>query len=278
LKSSWEGKSESGSPITTEEITVDTGVPAKSVEFHGGGFQGANGIYVGKNVFRYEGSGEAYLYGGDTQIQGGNYLYGGSGSNWLYGSDIGSTILPLGPSQSCNFLYGGSGSNHLYGGQASAVMTAGPEGSTNELVAGTGNKSSYYLVAGHGSNTMDGEGAQTIYQWQKGDGPLTVTGANPNNLVNVNQLTILGGRNGTGNDTWTVSGTAGGVQIEGKDSDGNVIGGTPIKASGLSELSVDAQPSKDEQGNLIANPGGNTYIVNDLRGSLQIDLRRIIRA
>jgi hypothetical protein len=257
--------------ITTENISIENGVTADA-ELHGGGFApwvNKGGIVVGpvfkKNTFRYLGSGTGNLFGGDIAS---NYLYGGPGTNNLTGSNIGA-LEAIDPIKASNHLFGGSGTNTLTGGDADAVLVAGPQGSTNMLNAGPGTFDSttntfypadYYLVAGQGSTVMDGNAGMNDYQWQEGDGPLTVMGANPRSIANNNQLAVTGGSQG--GETWTVSSPSRDVlQINGQKPSGNII---TLTATGLQTLSIDNAAGDSNQN---INPGGNTYVVDDLSGT-----------
>jgi hypothetical protein len=280
------GNSNNAVNITSEDIAIETGVTADA-ELHGGGFApmvGSGGTIIGpifqKNIFRYLGTGTASLYGGMFAT---NDLYGGAGTNNLFGSDLGA-LEANDPTKASNHLFGGKGINNLNGGQADAVLTAGPRGSSNTLNAGPGYTdpktntfypADYYLVAGQGSTMMNGNAAMNYYQWQEGDGPLTVVGANPKGLFHTNDLSISGGSGGS--ETWTVSSPSpGGLQVHGQKPSGNIVN---ILASVLSDLNID-NPAGDVNQN--SNPGNNTYIIDDLSGTgiqnINVNLHTALRA
>jgi hypothetical protein len=218
-----------------------------------------------KNTFRYLGSGTGNLFGGDIAS---NYLYGGPGTNNLTGSNFGA-LAQNDPTVASNHLFGGSGTNTLTGGDADAVLVAGPKGSTNTLNAGPGTFDSttntfyaadYYLVAGQGSTVMNGNAGMNYYQWQEGDGSLAVKGANPRSVSYNNELAVTGGSQGS--ETWTVSSPSpGNLQVHGRKPSGDII---TIAASGLDTISIDNTAGDATQG---INPGGNTYVVDDLSGT-----------
>jgi hypothetical protein len=259
--------------ITTENISIESGVTADA-ELHGGGFAplvNKGGVVVRsfqKNTFRYLGSGTGNLFGGDLAS---NYLYGGPGTNNLAGSNIGA-LEANDPTKASNHLFGGSGThstNTLTGGDADAVLVAGGEGSANTLNAGPGTTdpktgafyaADYYLIAGQGSTVMNGNAGMNYYQWQEGDGPLTVTGTNPESVPYNNELTVTGGSQG--GETWTVSSPARDVvQVHGQKASGDII---TVTAFGLQTVSIDNTAGESNQN---INPGGNTYNVDDLSGT-----------
>ena len=266
--------------ITEEDITVDPGVTA-NVTFGGAGYEQGSDEYdfPFKNNFDYEGSGTAILTGGDYAV---NNLHGGSGTNFLQGGNAG-VYVAADPSEVANTLTGGDGTskspsvNHLMAGAASATLIGGAF-STNTFTAGampansTFIPTNYYLIAGAGSNTMTGGAGINNYFWQVGDGLLNITGSDPNNLPNTNQLLITEGDKG--GETWTVTATpTGSLHIQGATkADGTL---PLITASGLTTLTIDVPDvvsgkldSKgnpvDSNGNPLPVPSGNTYKVGDL--------------
>jgi hypothetical protein len=265
-----------------ENVTVEPGVTANVVFF--GGTDATNlGNYKVTNTYRYEGSGTATLTGGNNAT---NYLYGGSGHNYLYASqqgNLGNDLPPQGQIYSDNYLYGGNGAsasqlaqNYLYGTGADAELVAGGQFSNNVLTAGPAFSypsgsiypTTYYLFAGAGGNTLNGGSGMNFYQWSEGNGSLTVTGINPDNVPNNNQLSILGGSQGS--EEWSVMPTAThGVDIQGTDlTTGMPIAGTPIVASGIEVLSIDtavgATLQSSAPSSVQSNPGNNTFLVGDL--------------
>jgi hypothetical protein len=164
-------------------------------------------------------------------------LTGGTGH--AYFTDYGKGTATLTAGQLDSTLIGGLGSNNLVGaGLGNDTLIAGPAPSTNKLTAGQDAAANYYLIAGTGPTTMFGGAGFNFYQWVEGDGLLTITGSNPQNVPFNNQLMVQQGTNG--GETWSVTplAQADSLQVQGTSAGGSVIPGT-IRASGLSNLSLD---------------------------------------
>jgi hypothetical protein len=136
-----------------DSVTIDPGVTAAASLFGG----------VGKNHLVYDGSGDATLqaFGSD------NVLSGGSASN----------VLDASQATGNDTLIGGSGTNEFH-----AAMNVPVGGTGDTMIAGPHNDVMFggdavdIFGAGAGDDVMNGGSLGGVFNWQEGDGALTIIG------------------------------------------------------------------------------------------------------
>jgi len=198
-------------------ITIESGVDANATLISGG---------AGSDYLTYDGAGNATLIAGsgDDQLMfdgsaGNGTLLGGSGTDILIGATGDDSLT------------GGSGTNELTAGTGDDSLTGGS--GTNELTAGTG------------PCQMNGGSGTNVYNWQTGDGAITVNGMGYFNTLNVTAA--------ESSDIFAVSASGSALSITVKSKSGTDLGTIP--ALDIQTLDM------DDFG------GYGTYTVNDLNGT-----------
>jgi hypothetical protein len=212
-----------GTGDDSDNFTIDAGV------LSGARMIGGSGPDKVGDVLTYLGKGSADITGGpwDDRLTVGadsqpSIILSGGGNDLLIGGGDG------------DLLVGGGGPNDT------DTFLAGP-GNNQVLVGGQGTNAFY---AGTGSCTMDGGPGSNFFNWQSGDGPITI-----DDQGNHNTLTVTAAEPG---DTFVANPNGAGVSVQ--VSHGQKILGT-VAAPDIQVLNMDDQ-------------GGNAeYTVNDLTGT-----------
>jgi len=295
------GEDNSDTTIAKESVMIEQGVTANAVLVAGSGTKDL------KSTLRYQGDGNAWLFGGGAEQ---NFLAGGNGRNVIVGGDNGllGGGYPGDP-QMPNVLVGGTGPNShniIIGQEGGATLTAGPNDG-DILIGGSGfidasqtfHPSSFTLNAGKGSDGLvGGQGGINYFQWQEGDGDTTIYGGNPNLSLAAYRNNFLDIQGLQGHEQWTVNRVAApppvlpnnftlvpppytnGVpqepavmnptsNVQGVQIQGMIPGqSTPATITAANLDDLSIDtPGADPNHPAVAGPGGNTYTINDVTGT-----------